>query len=69
MKVLYCAHCAKTFFIVSHRDRFTCKICTGPLEELPVSFTDFIELGLPEREAYIKDWLQHRANKETFKVM
>lgn len=53
MKVTYCKRCQK-YFYTSQLKNLECKICSQTLIILPIDFVEFTDMGINEREIFIK---------------
>ncbi len=54
IRVCYCKECKRIFYLSHPRD-FKCKGCDGELELLNVTYEEFTQFNLNERDEYIKE--------------
>lgn len=50
MYMHYCKRCHRVFMLNGHK--MICPKCTDPLTELQISYLDYVELDMAEREAF-----------------
>ncbi len=50
MYMHYCKRCHRVFMLNGHK--MICPKCTDPLTELQISYLDYVELDMSEREAF-----------------
>lgn len=50
MYMHYCKRCNRIFMLNGHK--MICPKCTDPLTELQISYLDYVELDMAEREAF-----------------
>lgn len=50
MYIHYCKHCNRIFMLNGHK--MICPKCTDPLTELQISYLDYVELDMEQRQAF-----------------
>ena len=50
MYIHYCKHCNRIFMLNGHK--MICPKCTDPLTELQISYLDYVDLDMEQRQAF-----------------
>ncbi|MCM1134583.1 MAG: hypothetical protein NC400_03315 [Clostridium sp.] len=69
MYMHYCKRCHRVFMLNGHK--MICPKCTEPLAELQISYLDYVEMDMEEREAFkeaCSDENQLRRLKTTYRM-